>query len=70
MKIESRLGKGLSTFFENKQPEVPVFQNPNSETLKNEENGIRQSFGGCHFCICLKFGSVFFSLCLNFLDKQ
>ena len=38
MKIESRLGKGLSTFFENKQPEVPVFQNPNSETLKNEEN--------------------------------
>lgn len=38
MKIESRLGKGLSTFFENKQPEVPVFQNPNSEILKNEEN--------------------------------
>lgn len=28
MKIESRLGKGLSTFFENKKIEVPVFQNP------------------------------------------
>ena len=38
MKIESRLGKGLSTFFENKQPEVPVFQNQTSETLKTEEN--------------------------------
>ncbi len=32
MKVESRLGKGLSTFFENKQKEVPVFKNPNSET--------------------------------------
>ena len=28
MKIESRLGKGLSTFFENKKIEVPVFHNP------------------------------------------
>ncbi len=27
MKVESRLGKGLSTFFENKQVEVPVFKN-------------------------------------------
>ena len=28
MKIESRLGKGLSTFFENRKIEVPVFHNP------------------------------------------
>lgn len=35
MKIESRLGKGLSTFFENKQPEVPVFQNPTNNTNEN-----------------------------------
>ena len=28
MKIESRLGKGLSTFFENKKIEVPVFHTP------------------------------------------
>ena len=38
MKIESRLGKGLSTFFENKQPEVPVFQN-NTENI-NEKNNL------------------------------
>ncbi|MBR1544725.1 MAG: ParB/RepB/Spo0J family partition protein [Alphaproteobacteria bacterium] len=31
MKVESRLGKGLSTFFENKQEKVPVFQNPNTD---------------------------------------
>ena len=35
MKVESRLGKGLSTFFENKQVEVPVFKN-------KDENGIEQ----------------------------
>ena len=35
MKIESRLGKGLSTFFENKQQEVPVFQNPTNNTNEN-----------------------------------
>ncbi len=38
MKIESRLGKGLSTFFENKQTEVPVFQNTTSDNIKTEEN--------------------------------
>ena len=41
MKVESRLGKGLSTFFENKQPEVPVFHTPVSENqnqVKEQEN--------------------------------
>ena len=36
MKVESRLGKGLSTFFENKQVEVPVFKNTVDE---NAEQG-------------------------------
>ena len=36
MKVESRLGKGLSTFFENKQVEVPVFKNTVDE---NTEQG-------------------------------
>ena len=31
MKVESRLGKGLSTFFENKQTSVPVFKNNTNE---------------------------------------
>ena len=33
MKVESRLGKGLSTFFENKQVEVPVFKNQTEEIV-------------------------------------
>ncbi|MCR5506351.1 MAG: ParB/RepB/Spo0J family partition protein [bacterium] len=40
MKVESRLGKGLSTFFENKQEKVPVFQNPNSDE-KTEQGDIK-----------------------------
>ncbi len=36
MKVESRLGKGLSTFFENKQDVVPVFKGPVSENEKNQ----------------------------------
>ena len=36
MKVESRLGKGLSTFFENKQVEVPVFKNQTENTEQGD----------------------------------
>ena len=38
MKVESRLGKGLSTFFENKQNNVPIFQNT---SLESEQGDIK-----------------------------
>ena len=37
MKVESRLGKGLSTFFENKQTSVPVFKN----NINEEQGDVR-----------------------------
>ena len=33
MKVENRLGKGLSAFFENKNQNVPVFNNPQQNQI-------------------------------------
>ena len=55
MKVEPRLGKGLSTFFENKQTEFPIGKNINSEingeikyiaigNIKPNENQPRKNF--------------------------
>ena len=37
MKVENRLGKGLSAFFENKNQSVPVFNNPEENNEKEQE---------------------------------
>ena len=43
MKVENRLGKGLSAFFENKNQNVPVFNNPQQNENNEQVNEVKQN---------------------------
>lgn len=43
MKVENRLGKGLSAFFENKNQNVPVFNNPQQNENNEQINEVKQN---------------------------
>ncbi|MGN0929120.1 MAG: ParB/RepB/Spo0J family partition protein [Alphaproteobacteria bacterium] len=43
MKVENRLGKGLSAFFENKNQAVPVFNNTTQEIVDTSVNEVKEN---------------------------